>query len=114
MKSEDIKIEREVAFTDDWYMVRKMEKTPTYADAIEWADQHPNWIKVTDRLPEVSEKPHNHGLSDYVLVAVYMCSSNRYRCVIDCYCPEYNMWCHSDEYAGEYSHWMPIILPKED
>lgn len=49
---EDIKIEREEAFCDDWYMVRNMGKTPTYADAIEWADQHPNWIKVMDRLPE--------------------------------------------------------------
>ena len=73
-----------------------------------------DWIKVTDRLPEVSEKPHNHGLSDYVLVAIYMCSTKSYRCTIDCYCPEFNMWCHSHEYAGEYSHWMPIVKPKED
>ena len=39
MKSEDYKIEREEAFCDDWYMVRKMGKTPTYADAIAWADK---------------------------------------------------------------------------
>ena len=32
-------IEREEAFCDDWYMNRKMEKTPTYADAIAWADK---------------------------------------------------------------------------
>ena len=73
-----------------------------------------DWIQVSDRLPDVSEKSHHHGLSDYVLVAIYMCSSNTYRFVLDCYCPEYNTWCHSDEYAGEYSYWMPIVPPKED
>ena len=30
----DKQIEREEAFCEDWYMTRKMEKTPTYADAI--------------------------------------------------------------------------------
>lgn len=35
----DKQIEREEAFCDDWYMVRKMGKTPTYADAIAWADK---------------------------------------------------------------------------
>lgn len=35
----DKQIEREEAFCDDWYMVRKMSKTPTFADAIAWADK---------------------------------------------------------------------------
>lgn len=35
----EIKMEREEAFCIDWYMVRKMNKTPTFADAIEWADK---------------------------------------------------------------------------
>lgn len=35
----DKQIEREEAFCDDWYMVRKMGKTPTFADAIAWADK---------------------------------------------------------------------------
>ena len=35
----DKQIEREEAFCEDWYMNRKMEKTPTYADAIAWADK---------------------------------------------------------------------------
>ena len=35
----DKQIEREEAFCEDWYMTRKMEKTPTYADAIAWADR---------------------------------------------------------------------------
>ena len=35
----DKQVEREEAFCDDWYMVRKMGKTPTYADAIAWADK---------------------------------------------------------------------------
>ena len=35
----DKQIEREEAFCEDWYMTRKMGKTPTYADAIAWADK---------------------------------------------------------------------------
>lgn len=35
----DKQIEREEAFCEDWYMTRKMEKTPTFADAIAWADK---------------------------------------------------------------------------
>lgn len=35
----DKQIEREEEFCEDWYMTRKMEKTPTYADAIAWADK---------------------------------------------------------------------------
>lgn len=35
----DKQIEREEDFCEDWYMTRKMGKTPTYADAIAWADK---------------------------------------------------------------------------
>ena len=52
MKAEDIKIAREEAFCDDWYMVRKMGKTPTYADAIEWADKT-KVKEICDRLREL-------------------------------------------------------------
>lgn len=48
---EDEIVEREEAFTDDWYMVRKMDRTPTFAEAIHWADTHPNWIKRPDLPP---------------------------------------------------------------
>jgi predicted metal-dependent hydrolase len=29
-------IEREVAFTDEWFLEKKMDRTPTFAEAIEW------------------------------------------------------------------------------
>ena len=35
----DKQIEREKVFCYDWYVTRKMDKTPTYADAIVWADK---------------------------------------------------------------------------
>lgn len=46
----DKQIEKEEAFCDDWYMVRKVGKTPTFADAIAWADktmidQACEWLK---------------------------------------------------------------------
>ena len=44
----DKQIEREEAFCEDWYMTRKMEKTPTYADAIAWADK-----TMIERLSEL-------------------------------------------------------------
>ena len=44
----DKQIKREEAFCDDWYMVRKMGKTPTYADAIAWADK-----TMIDKLREL-------------------------------------------------------------
>ena len=30
---------REEQFVDDWFVTRKMDKEPTFADAIEWADK---------------------------------------------------------------------------
>ena len=116
MKSEDYKIEREEAFCDDWYMTRNMKKTPTYADAIEWADQHPNWIKVTDRMPELID---HCAYSVYVLVCYtvqyqYM-GTIRYTRVA-CYDYKEKGWfTHNDEQIdGEVTHWMPIVLPNED
>ena len=47
----DKQIEREEAFCDDWYMVRKMGKTPTYADAIAWADK-----TIIEKVCEVLKK----------------------------------------------------------
>ena len=35
----DKQIEREEVFCYDWYVTRKMDKAPTYADAIVWADK---------------------------------------------------------------------------
>lgn len=41
MTREERKIQREIDFTDWWLREYKMEGIPTYADAIEWADEHP-------------------------------------------------------------------------
>lgn len=35
----DCKETREEQFVSDWFLARKMDKEPTYADAIEWADK---------------------------------------------------------------------------
>lgn len=35
----DCKETREEQFVGDWFVTRKMDKEPTYADAIEWADK---------------------------------------------------------------------------
>lgn len=46
----DKSIEREIEFTDWWYFHNK--KAPTYADAIEWADENMidkacEWLKIS-------------------------------------------------------------------
>lgn len=112
MKADDIKIEREIAFTDDWYMVRKMDKTPTYADAIEWADQNPKWIKVTDRLPKINTDVllvfKRHGEDEYFSTVGYL----EYRQIKGLKTVQWNPEYEEDDML--ITHWMPIILPKED
>ena len=104
MKEYDM-IEREEAFCDDWFMVREMGKTPTFADAIEWADTHPNWIKVTDRLPE------NDGQECLVITKTGFLLLTRWN-------EKVRVFEHTEReigyYKGALTYWMPIILPKED
>lgn len=98
---EDEIVEREEAFTDDWYMVRKMDRTPTFAEAIHWADTHPNWIKVEDRLPD--------EYKDVLVFCPFGFIDNLYVAHVD----------GIDFYTSDGAwvrptHWMPIVLPKED
>lgn len=103
---EDEIVEREVAFTDDWYMVRNMDRTPTFAEAIHWADTHPNWIKASsDKQPEAGQlcviSPKTPGLyylarwNDRTHVFELLDSSCGY-------------------YRSALDYWLPIVLPKED
>lgn len=102
MKAKDYKKEREEAFCEDWYMTRNMGKTPTYADAIEWADTHPNWVDRKERLPQIGQFVlvlHNDG-------DVFTAMTDGLGVV----------W-----YAADYTiptvmttHWMPLYLPNKD
>ena len=117
---EDEIVEREEAFTDDWYMVRKMDRTPTFAEAINWADTHPNWIKVEDRLPEAKYRNDiEKGYSDIVLVCGFRYTPKGVRCRFSdaaYYDHEYRKWYdqNDDAIAGGVTNWMPIILPIEE
>lgn len=104
MKEYD-KIEREEAFCDDWHMVRKMGKTPQFADAIEWADTHPNWIKVEDRLPE------NSGQECLVITKMGMLLLTRWNDKVRVFeCTDRELGYYKDA----LTYWMPIVLPKID
>lgn len=101
---EDEIVEREVAFTDDWFMVRKMDRTPTFAEAINWADTHPNWIKVEDRLPEADgQLCVIRTRTKSILLARWDSHSRLFSCLEK----------EIGYYKGGLSHWMPIVLPKE-
>lgn len=102
---EDEIVEREVAFTDDWYMVGKMDRTPTFAEAIHWADTHPNWIKVEDRLPQ------EDGQLCIIVTktnCLYLARWNGYKRLFSCLEKEVGY------YKAALSYWVPIVLPKED
>ena len=74
----------------------------------QWADAHPNWISVEDRLPEEKQK-----------VLVYMPADER--CDHEYMCEAlYNYAWHKWEDADEpielegVTHWMPIIPPRKE
>ena len=98
-------IEREEEFTDDWFMARKMDRTPTFADAIEWADTHPNWIRVEDILPEEDGQLCVIVTKIKIVLLARWDSSRR---LFSCIEKEIGF------YKGALTHWMPITLPKED
>ena len=69
------KIEREIAFTDDWYS--KNKGMPTYADAIAWADETMIekaceylithfWQNVDDDNDPIIESVHNITLDNFI------------------------------------------------
>lgn len=110
----DKQIEREETFVDDWYMTQQTGKTPTYADAIAWADSHPNWIKVEDELPQ---KTKHDEWSNFVLVLYEkyyesLKTTIRYN-EVACYDYNEKQWFKHDEEPidGVVTHWIPIVNP---
>ena len=93
----DKQIEREETFIDDWYKNQQRGKTPTFADAIAWADSHPNWIKVEDRLPETD---------DTVIVIIEATKGYPYVTTASYFPVHSKCWSQ-----GFITHWMPIIMP---
>lgn len=106
-------VEREVEFTDDWYMVRKMERCPILAEVIHWADTHPNWIKVEDRLPE---RDGGHLLTKNMLVNCPGPSDydGEPNVTIAFYNHCTKQWYDIADNSIKVTHWLPIVLPKED
>lgn len=103
---EDEIVEREEAFTDDWYMVRKMGRTPTFAEAIHWADTHPNWKRFKDVAPTPLDGEDFlvkvEGIEEDYAYAWYAYDR---QCFI-CYATGLSL--------PSVTYWMPILLPKED
>lgn len=79
------------------------------------ADSHPNWIKVTDKLPELID---HCAYSVFVLV----CYKVQYEYLgeirytqVACYDYKEKGWFnHDDKMIEGVTHWQPIVLPKED
>ena len=74
-----------------------------------------DWIKVEDRLPEAKYRNNEgKGYSDGVLILIreIMC----YTIMDAIYDYEAQLWYdrNDDVVYGNITHWMPIVLPKED
>lgn len=72
-----------------------------------------DWIKVTDRLPEAEYRLEEKGYSKGVLVIV---REPCYYTMMDAiYDYADGQWYDSnDDIIEGVTHWMPIVLPKED
>ena len=67
-----------------------------------WADQHPNWISVEERLPEVGEKIifYSPRIDDWLSGALQQ---------------DGRWWC--EEYGTHFydvTHWMEIVPPRKE
>lgn len=74
-----------------------------FVDGAKWADQHPQWIPVEERLPPRAE--NSFIFSDYVLV----CDNIGYMDTA-CYNFEKNRW----DWLNNVTHWMPIVPPRKE
>lgn len=95
---------REYDFISEWQDNHDCD--PTYADAIAWADKHPNWIKAdSDKQPDAGQlcviSPKTPGL-------YYLARWNERTHIfeiLDSPC---------GYYRSALNYWMPIILPIEE
>lgn len=75
----------------------------TFVTAAEWADQHPQWIPVEERLPKFDEQVLVYGL----------CPNGCRLFYVDCLIQDINdngypKW---DDDTIISTHWMPIVPP---
>ena len=71
-----------------------------FIDGAKWADSHPAWVSVEERLPPRAE--NSFTFSDYVLV----CDNIGYMDTA-CYNFEKNRW----DWLNNITHWMPLPTP---
>ena len=79
-----------------------------------------DWIKVTDRLPGAMYRTDiETGYTNVVLISGFRYTPMGVRCPfsdVAYYDYEYKKWYDQNDeaIAGGVTHWMPIVLPKED
>ena len=83
---------------------RKVAKV-AFEEGAEWAQSHPGWIKVTERLPEAIK---GYQCSEMVLVAWFGGDAAS----VAEYDYTRNKWLNRDDkIVAGVTHWMPIVLP---
>ena len=112
MKREDFYIQEAMKYSQSEIL---NAEALAFIAGMKMADSHPNWIKVTDKLPE---------LIDHCLYSVFVlvCYTVQYEYMgtiryskVACYDYKEKGWFdHNDQEVEGVTHWMPIILPKED
>ena len=82
------------------------------AFALRWCDQHPNWISVKDKKPELKHSEDNMKYSDTVIVTNGKYSTSA-RWVHNTWAGWYGWYDDGDEELKDVTHWMPRPAPPE-
>ena len=77
-----------------------------FIDGAKWADSHPHWIPVEERLPK--HNVEDNGLITYKEVLV--CLNDGY-VTTDCYDDTRKKWLG---YNGDVEYWMPTPQPPRE
>ena len=90
-------------------LVNKQRRTMSayeigFIEGAEWADQHPHWIPVEERLPK--HNVEDNGLITYEEVLV--CLNDGCCEDTDAYDTDNKTWC---KYGNEVEYWMPLPQP---
>ena len=113
MKREDFYIQEAMKYAESETL---NAEALAFIAGMKMADSYPDWIKVTDKMPELID---HYPCTLYVLIAYKVqyeyLGEVRYTQVA-CYDYKEKGWYNNDDKRidGEVTHWMPITLPKED
>lgn len=107
--------EREKDFCDCWFNIRKMDRMPTYAEVIGWADKNPRWINTKEDVPS----PRGGCSFSRPVVIFILRGDSDYEIELASYEFQTGTWIFSHDrrpplQTNEVACWLPIPLPTKE